>query len=490
MDTKTKNTPNTILSSRGYAVRKSSLQKDEILSLKRTLTVTPLSHPDYPVPDSFPVYESGGNWIRVPRHFGIENFGKPEMNVQKDCPLDEDRCMFKGELRPAQLIPHEKTLEHLVEKQTGLLSLMTGSGKTFIALSLLSTLKQRTCILVHMSPLLQQWKSEINRFLPSLRVGIVQQTKKKITKDVDVYLMMIQTLLNVQDVPPIFGFTIFDEAHHLPSQTFSKILFKVNAKYILALSATPERKDGLSGVITWHLGDLIYQERPDRRDQNTTFVKICRFSHPTLRLDPRDKNHAGKITSISENVHRNLYIMRVIEDIIAKDTKNKRRIVVFVERRTHATLIWGEICGVLKRLGNNEATCGLALGGMKKALIERELTKSIVVATYKAISEGISIEQLNTVVFASPKRDVVQALGRIFRKTHKDVNPLIVDFSDAALRGQERARLQTYRKELNGNILVEYLNEEMAVTAREEPGKVVLPSDEASTTECLFNDDE
>ena len=96
---------------------------------------------------------------------------------------------------------------------------------------------------------------------------------------------------------------------------------------------------------------------------------------------------------------------------------------------------------------------------MKKELIEREMEKSIVVATYQSISEGISIEQLNTVVFASPKRDVVQALGRIFRKVHTDVHPIIVDISDRSLSGQERARLCTYRQELNGNLHVTYYDE-------------------------------
>ena len=60
----------------------------------------------------------------------------------------------------------------------GLLCLQTGSGKTVIALSILAELSQRSCIMVHKSQLLQQWKSEINRFLPNVRVGIVQQTKR------------------------------------------------------------------------------------------------------------------------------------------------------------------------------------------------------------------------------------------------------------------------------------------------------------------------
>lgn len=41
------------------------------------------------------------------------------------------------------------------------------------------------------------------------------------------------------------GFVIFDEFHHLNSEVFSKALPKLSVKYMLGLSATPDRDDGL-----------------------------------------------------------------------------------------------------------------------------------------------------------------------------------------------------------------------------------------------------
>ena len=320
----------TLLSHKGYSVNKLHLDATQLAKLKKDLTVTPEAHPDYPAPKSFPVYEEGSNWIRIPRCFGLSFFGKPSQTKFTDNPLDDSKCIFAGQLRPSQQVPHDTVLRHLLDEngsQSGLLSLATGSGKTVVNLSLLSHLKQRTCILVHKSQLLQQWKAEINKFLPHMKVGIVQQTKKDFSTDYDIYLIMIQTLLNIDSVPPIFGVTVVDETHHVPSATFSKVLFKVNAKYVIGLTATPTRKDGLIQVLHWHVGEIIYQEKPDRREQNTTLVEIYRHVPGMRRMDP--KQYAQIITALCTEEKRTKLILRAIEEQLDKDPAIARRNVSF-----------------------------------------------------------------------------------------------------------------------------------------------------------------
>ena len=446
----------TRLSSRGYAVRKGALSSQEVAKLKKDLTAVPITHPDYPFAKSFPVYRIGKDFIHVPRCFGIQRFGPPKISTLKDRPFPEEKCVFKGQLRPNQLKPHDTVLSYLRKSQTGLLSILTGGGKTVCAISIISHLKQRTCVIVHSTHLLQQWCSEIARFLPDLKVGIIQQENKSFADDVDIYIVMIQTLTNIPDVPPnLFGFTIIDEAHHVPSQTFSSALFKVSSKYMLGLTATPTRKDGLTNVLHWHLGEIIYQEKPNRKDQPVTEVRIYRFWDESLQLNPRE-NYAGMITQIGENKTRNCYLKVILKSILDDDAEDElRRIVVFTERRGHAQLLHEIVQSLTGR------SCGLILGGMKQSVVTTEKEKHIIVATYQSISEGVSIEQLNTIIFASPKKDVVQALGRIFRRVHDQIHPMIVDISDAGLRGQERTRIATYNKELNGRIDLNYYDEDL-----------------------------
>jgi superfamily II DNA or RNA helicase len=437
----------TIISHTGYAVQKSTMETSSLLAMKQELIVSPQTHPDYPVVKSFPVYVEGKQWIRVPRWYGLTKFGAPLKNHLLDFPLDESKCVFSGQLRDSQIIPHDSFLSALLDKQSGLFCMMTGSGKTVTMLSIVSRLKQRTCILIHKSQLLQQWYSEIKRFLPQLSIGIIQQQQKDFSQGCDIYLVMIQTLLNIPRVLQMFGLTVIDECHHIPSCTFSKVLFKVTAKYVVGLTATPVRKDGLTHVLHWHIGDILYQEKPDRRAQKTTHVEVYHYCPPN-RIDPR--KYAEMISKLCNDKDRSQYILNAIRRHVDQDICNKRRLLILTERKHHAKFIHS----CLENIYHRQKTCGLLLGGMKKEILETEMEKELLVATYNLMSEGISIAQLNGILFASPKRDITQALGRIFRKTHTDIHPLVIDIADSMLKGQLKNRLATYAKELNNNIIV------------------------------------
>ena len=52
---------------------------------------------------------------------------------------------------------------------------------------------------------------------------------------------------------------IFDEAHHAPSQYFSKALPIIASKITIGLSATPVRQDKLEKILYWYFGDIMYK---------------------------------------------------------------------------------------------------------------------------------------------------------------------------------------------------------------------------------------
>src|SRR5690606_28758385 len=106
-----------------------------------------------------------------------------------------------------------------------------------------------------------------------------QGSKKSFDGQCDFYVVMVQTLMNISKVPNIFGFTIWDETHHAPSTTFSTCFYKVGARYMLGLSATLVRKDGLFGILSHHFGDILFQKAPDRSDQLCTQVHVWRYEN-------------------------------------------------------------------------------------------------------------------------------------------------------------------------------------------------------------------
>jgi len=75
---------------------------------------------------------------------------------------------------------------------------------------------------------------------------------------------------------------------------------------------------------------------------------------------------------------------------------------------------------------------GFYVGGMKPQEVRESQSKSILLATFSMASEGMDIPELDTVILASPKSDVEQSVGRIFRKKACDrkFHPLIIDIRD------------------------------------------------------------
>jgi len=76
----------------------------------------------------------------------------------------------------------------------------------------------------------------------------------------------------------------------------------------------------------------------------------------------------------------------------------------------------------------NIATVGYYLGGMKDEQLKQSETKQVIIATYAMASEGLDIPSLTTLLFASPKTDITQSVGRILRAKHS--NPLVIDIVD------------------------------------------------------------
>jgi superfamily II DNA or RNA helicase len=77
----------------------------------------------------------------------------------------------------------------------------------------------------------------------------------------------------------------------------------------------------------------------------------------------------------------------------------------------------------------NIASVGYYVGGMKEEYLKVSESKQIIIATYAMASEGLDIPTLTTLIFATPKTDITQSVGRILRTKHN--NPLVIDIIDS-----------------------------------------------------------
>jgi superfamily II DNA or RNA helicase len=186
---------------------------------------------------------------------------------------------------------------------------------------------------------------------------------------------------------------------------------------MLGLSATPERKDGLSKVIYWFLGPQIITIKRETGIPSVKFVytDVSNFEEKYNRLGKI--NNPTMITDLTLKPERNDLIINVIHEYL----KQNRKILVLTDRRDHCNYF-------LKNLP--EGIAGVYLGGMKSKDRTLSTECSVILGTYQASGEGFDVPDLDTLILASPKSDVQQAIGRILRQKNKN-EPIIIDIVDS-----------------------------------------------------------
>lgn len=433
----------TVLSTRGFGIAKAAFGFRDKHRCRRELTVSPFVVQGYGPkrPRAYPVYRESHSRLYLPRHYGLKEFGEAD---EERIPPGEPapRLAFRGSLRPLQVEAVEAFMKTIgpngvgtptpTHPQGGILSLYCGAGKTVIALYLAALLGRKTLIVVHKEFLMHQWHERIRDFLPGATVGLIQQKKVDVAGK-DIVIAMLQSLA-IRDYEPSvlagFGLAIFDEAHHLSSEIFSRALPKIGAPVTLGLSATPRRADGLTKVFKWFLGEIVYTaERP--RDSTV------KPSAVVVTLDPEaggygdvkyarsgTVNTAGMISSITASVDRTCLVAELARGLAGLHPK--RQVLVLSGRRQHLDDLHAALVDA-----DAGISVGFYVGGMNQDMLKEAESRRIVLATYSMAAEGLDIKTLNTLLLASPMSNVVQAVGRILRKVDHEVPPLIVDVADA-----------------------------------------------------------
>lgn len=419
------------LTSKGVLVRKSDLTQDQRRAIVKDLNVCPQTFQNkgrfVRDSDKFKVYMESEKSYRLPRFYALERLGSSEKNTMPP-PLTIN-VPFCGTLktRLGQDVACQKVLHALLERGGAILSLPTGYGKTTCALYLLSCIGKKTLIIVHKDFLMSQWKERIAQFLPQAKVGTIKQNKFDVVGK-DIVVGMLQSLSQKDYTSrdfTCFGTVIIDETHHICSRTFSQAMLLHCPMYILGLSATPERKDGLTCVLNWFVGNVEYSVK--RENQSNVVVAKVAFNDPSFR-DPPPVSTSGTVSipTVVNNLcaieERNALITSCVVSLL----KVGRKVIILSERRTHCSTLCNSV-------SENAPTssCGLYIGGMHQSQLNKNEECDAIFATYALAHEGLDIPSLNTLVMATPKVDVVQSCGRILRETGvKSHGPLIVDIFD------------------------------------------------------------
>jgi superfamily II DNA or RNA helicase len=475
-----------IISKKGYIINKKYINENLLVQVKKELTVKPKPNDDYGSDTTeFKVYREDDERICVPRFYGLKVFGTP---IKPDLlPFKKTLVRFTQDLRQYQKDISKDICKGLEKEGGGLLCLPCGRGKTVIALHILCRFKLKTLIIVHKSFLLNQWYERIKTFTDAT-VGIIQG--KKIDTDKDIVLGMVHSLSMKEYDKSIFkdfGMVIIDECHHIGSRVFSKSLSKCNSKYMLGLTATPNRCDGLAKVMHWYLGRILYME--EAKPNECVLVKSFRFNsfhkkfRETINYVTKKPNISRMSVNVSKIETRNAFIVNVIDAVRRQIGRKIFVLSAFIEHLDTLKLATDTL---LKEQGLTVKT-GYYIGKLKKKELEKAEENDILFGTFSMCREGLDLPSFNTLILTTSVRNVVQVTGRILRKEKilsGELMPLIIDINDnfSVYRAQASCRMKYFAKQ-------QYNSESCDVADYDSKGKMIS-HDDVETIGKIFSEDD
>lgn len=474
------------ISHNGYIINKVNFTPQELDAIKYDLTLSPKeNHVASKMmakkqDNEIRVYRENDKKMYIPRFYGERKFGSNSF-VNELKPGENISVAFTNKLRDYQekIISVYMSHVRIDVGGGGILEVPCGFGKTIMALNICSRIKKKTLVIVHKEFLMNQWIDRIQEFLPTARVGKIKGKVFDI-EEKDIVIGMIQTMYD-RDYPPntfsSFGLTIIDEVHRIGSEEFSKTLLKVVTPFMLGISATVERKDGLSELIYMFIGDKIYSET--RKEKDGVEVRVIQYDNEDEKYKEEEYDYRGNIkystmiSRISDFGPRQEFIMRILKDLISENSE--KQIMVLSHKRNLLNFLEDEVTKA------GFASCGLYIGGMKQNVLNDSETKQIVLATYSMAAEALDIKTLNTLVMVSPKTDIIQSVGRILRT--KESGKIIIDLVDShnVFQNQWKKRKTFYKK---SKYLIKMVGVENYDMADVENWKVAFdPEKETATKE-------
>lgn len=393
-------------------------------------------------------YESlemlGERFYRVPRYFFSNEHVRDFRTTGEKVDIK-----IKDDYKPRDSM-QEEAIQTLINYDNGLLSARVGFGKTYVAINAIAKMQIKALIIVNKLPLIKQWTEKILEYtnLTENDIGIIQGKNKDFDKPI--CISTVQTLSrrvknndkeflkNMYSAD--FGITFYDECHiTAAAPTFSTSVKAVYSKKIFGLSATPYRSDGLSKLLDWYIGPLIFDETKVNIPVFIGLVDIPLVVNPGYKKYIEWSNSTGLIPRYCKFLKKQDIYLKHIAEMIDTLIDNGRQVLAL------SSII--DILYLVQEQCKNKDKISIIHSSVKN----KDYNKQCILGTYGIFKEGMDIPRLDSLVYITPitgKTGLMQSIGRITRKTSKDKKAIVIDVVNSAyepINQMRKHRLRYYK---------------------------------------------
>jgi len=365
----------------------------------------------------------GGHFFHGPRK-GSSWLPRGAMDWKADpMPEGPGRAVADG-IRPFWY--QSEAVEAVAAVGHGVVEAPCGAGKTGIGTFLAARIQRRVLVVCHTLELVRQWVERLSTWLPGTSVGQLGGGKKP-KGDPEVVVASLATLARwdwdaLEAFAVSFDLLICDECHHVPAETWIRVVCALPCRWRMGLTATPDRKDGLHTWMHLALGSTVYRiDQKTLDDSGRTMAPVIHVLETGHEVEVLDVP-AHTMRGILEDEARN----RLIQGAVSRLVQDGRTVLVLTGLVDHAE--------ALARALEGEALVGKVTPKKREAVLARVRAGElrVVVATQLA-DEGLDLPMVDTVVLAAPsshKPATRQRVGRACRALEGKRTPWVVDVKD------------------------------------------------------------
>ena len=371
--------------------------------------------------------------------FEYENY-KNNLKLQKTfdyIKIKNNKNYFEPNTMQKELLEKLKNTRKLGNKK-GLVVAATGTGKTYLAAmdikNFFEKKEKKFLFLAHREELLENAILVCKKIMKITenKIGRIFGGKKEIEKKI-----VFATVQSLQDnylefSKNYFDYIVIDEFHHSSAKSYTKIINYFNPKFLLGLTATPERMDGkdILELCDYNLVGEMGLKRAMEQDLIAPFhyfgINDETFDYEKIPY----KNGKYQEDILVKNLSNNKRVNYIIENIkkIGFDGE-KMSCIAFCENINHANFMNenfnenGYISEIL--------TSRTSKFEREKILKNFKNKKIEILCVVDILNEGIDIPNINLLLFLRPTFSstiFTQQIGRGLRKCENKDFVTIIDF--------------------------------------------------------------